>query len=176
MNSGLTCPVFAERIGPNQAPSSSVVACYASDGEILLRSAEEADDNESTGFRPLCADPLDRGGLVVVNAYAGSGKSTTLRLLAETHPRQKFLYLCFNKNVADAARQVFPSNVRVSTMHGVAYAAMHKRFRVPNSGANCGRPRSRIIFVWQTVSARLRSGKHCGSSSCPQIRSPGAST
>src|ERR1700680_368589 len=76
----------------------------------------------------ICTDPLDRGGLVVVNAYAGSGKSTTLRLLAETHPRQKFLYLCFNKTVADAARQVFPSNVRVSTMHGVAYGAMCKRF------------------------------------------------
>jgi F-box protein 18 (helicase) len=76
----------------------------------------------------ICGDPLNRGGLVVVNAYAGSGKSTTLRLLAESHPKQKFLYLCFNKTVAEAARQVFPSNVRVSTMHGVAYGAMCKRF------------------------------------------------
>jgi F-box protein 18 (helicase) len=76
----------------------------------------------------ICGDPLDRGGLVVVNAYAGSGKSTTLRLLAETHPRQKFLYLCFNKTVAEAARRVFPANVRVSTMHGIAYGAMCKRF------------------------------------------------
>ena len=76
----------------------------------------------------ICADPLNRGGLVVVNAYAGSGKSTTLRLLAEAHPRQKFLYLCFNKTVAEAARRAFPPNVRVSTMHGIAYGAMCKRF------------------------------------------------
>jgi F-box protein, helicase, 18 len=76
----------------------------------------------------ICEDPLNRGGLVVVNAYAGSGKSTTLRLLAETHPRHKFFYLCFNKTVAEAARRVFPSNVRVSTMHGIAYGAMCKRF------------------------------------------------
>lgn len=76
----------------------------------------------------ICTDPLNRGGLVVVNAYAGSGKSTTLRLLAEAHPRQKFLYLCFNKTVAVAAHQIFPANVRISTMHGIAYGAMCKRF------------------------------------------------
>jgi len=75
----------------------------------------------------ICEDPLNRGGLVVVNAYAGSGKSTTLRLLAEMHPRHKFLYLCFNKTVAEAARRVFPSNVRVSTMHGIAYAGAQLR-------------------------------------------------
>ena len=28
----------------------------------------------------ICGDPLNRGALIVVNAYAGSGKSTTLRL------------------------------------------------------------------------------------------------
>jgi F-box protein, helicase, 18 len=82
----------------------------------------------------ICDDPLNRGSLIVVNAYAGSGKSTTLRLLAEAHPRQNFLYLCFNKTVAEAARRVFPDNVRVSTMHGVAYGAMCKRFGASKLG------------------------------------------
>src|ERR1700726_4810415 len=82
----------------------------------------------------ICGDPLNRGALIVVNAYAGSGKSTTLRLLAEANRRQKFLYLCFNKTVAEAARQTFPDNVRVSTMHGVAYGAMCKRFGASKLG------------------------------------------
>jgi F-box protein 18 (helicase) len=76
----------------------------------------------------ICADPLNRGDWVVITAYAGSGKSSILRFLAETHPRRRFLYLCFNRSVAEAARRVFPDNVRVSTMHGIAYGVMSKRF------------------------------------------------
>jgi superfamily I DNA/RNA helicase len=82
----------------------------------------------------ICDDPLYQGGLVVVNAYAGSGKSTTLRFLAESHPGHKFLYLCFNKSVAESARRIFPNNVRVSTMHAVAYGAMCKRFGAAKLG------------------------------------------
>lgn len=65
-----------------------------------------------------------------VLACAGSGKSTTLRMLAE-HNNQKSLYLCFNKSVAEEARTKFPQHVDCRTTHSLAFAKhgvplMHK--------------------------------------------------
>ncbi len=34
---------------------------------------------------------------VKINAFAGSGKTTMLRLLAQAFPEKKLLYLAFNK-------------------------------------------------------------------------------
>lgn len=55
-----------------------------------------------------------------VNAVAGSGKSTTLRYLADNCNKPS-LYLCFNKGVADEASEKFPSHVECRTIHSLAY-------------------------------------------------------
>ncbi|WP_448377679.1 UvrD-helicase domain-containing protein [Fervidobacterium sp.] len=54
-------------------------------------------------------------------AVAGSGKTTTLRLMAESTPRQKILYLAFNRSVKEEAERRFPGNVQVKTLHGLAF-------------------------------------------------------
>lgn len=60
---------------------------------------------------------------IKINAYSGAGKSSTLRLLAESL-NVPSLYLTFNKANADEAKDKFPPHVKCSTIHSMAYAAV----------------------------------------------------
>ena len=62
---------------------------------------------------------LDRQSFKVV-AYAGAGKTTTLKLIGE-RLRGRGLYLAFNKAIAVEAQQKFPSHVDCRTFHSLAY-------------------------------------------------------
>ncbi|EGK12567.1 UvrD-helicase domain-containing protein [Psychrobacter sanguinis] len=55
-----------------------------------------------------------------VVAYAGAGKTTTLKLIAE-RLRGRGLYLAFNKGIANEAKQRFPGHVDCRTFHSLAY-------------------------------------------------------
>ena len=50
-----------------------------------------------------------------VLAYAGTGKSTTLKLVAEAHPEKTFLYVVYNKSQQVEASRRMPTNVEVRT-------------------------------------------------------------
>jgi len=56
-----------------------------------------------------------------IKAFAGSGKTSTLKMIAEAYPEKNFLYLAFNRKIADEAIQKFPKNVKVSTVHSFVY-------------------------------------------------------
>ena len=68
---------------------------------------------------------LKPGDVLKIVAYAGTGKTSTLELLARAiqvrDPKAKILYLAFNKSVAVEAKGRFPSNVVASTIHSIAY-------------------------------------------------------
>lgn len=66
---------------------------------------------------------------LVVNAYAGTGKTTTLRAYAAARPQQRMLYLAFNKVTASEAARSFPANVSCRTIHSMAYTAIGHRYR-----------------------------------------------
>lgn len=55
-----------------------------------------------------------------VVAYAGAGKTTTLKLIGE-RLRGRGLYLAFNKGIAAEAKQKFPAHVDCRTFHSLAY-------------------------------------------------------
>jgi superfamily I DNA/RNA helicase len=66
------------------------------------------------------------GGNVVIQAGAGTGKTSTLRMLAKSMPDSKILYLVYNRAAKDEAERDeaeggFPANVTVKTGHGLAY-------------------------------------------------------
>lgn len=63
----------------------------------------------------------DNSQTLVVNAFAGTGKTTTLIEYAKARPQESILYLAFNRAVKDDAQKKFPSNVRCVTTHGLAY-------------------------------------------------------
>lgn len=61
-----------------------------------------------------------------VNAIAGSGKTSTLELLAEANQTPSLL-LAFNKSIADEASERFPKHVECRTMHSLAFAGFGKK-------------------------------------------------
>jgi superfamily I DNA/RNA helicase len=68
---------------------------------------------------------------IVINAVAGSGKTTTLIEYAKTRPSNKrILYLAFNRSVKTEAEQKFTAaglkNVKVETAHSLAFDAIVK--------------------------------------------------
>lgn len=65
-----------------------------------------------------------QGGSLKVNAFAGTGKTTTLGLLAEAHPASRVLYLAFNKDIARDAGDKMGPKVTSQTMHSAAFRAM----------------------------------------------------
>lgn len=61
-----------------------------------------------------------------VVAYAGAGKTTTLRLISDdiflNYPRARGLYLAFNKSIALAAKGQFDARIQTKTFHALAFA------------------------------------------------------
>lgn len=62
--------------------------------------------------------------VVRINARAGTGKTTTLRMLAEKHRDKRILYLVFNARAQKQAEETFPSNVQVRTIHSLAFKSV----------------------------------------------------
>lgn len=58
-------------------------------------------------------------------AYAGAGKTTTLKLISE-NLRGRGLYLAFNKAIATEAQGKFPANVKCQTFHSLAYRHVNR--------------------------------------------------
>jgi superfamily I DNA/RNA helicase len=61
--------------------------------------------------------------LLAITAYAGTGKTTTLKAYAKRHPGERMLYLAFNRAMADEAKIAFlpVRNVEVRTLHSLAF-------------------------------------------------------
>lgn len=66
---------------------------------------------------------------LVVQALAGTGKTSTLKLLAEALPDKRGTYIAFNKAVVEEAKSKFPSNVKCRTAHSLAYAAIGYQYK-----------------------------------------------
>jgi hypothetical protein len=64
---------------------------------------------------------IEPGQILRVNAYAGTGKTETCRWYVAERPHLKFLYLVFNKKMAEEASKKFPSNVECKTIHALAH-------------------------------------------------------
>jgi F-box protein 18 (helicase) len=72
---------------------------------------------------------LSPGSVMLVNAYAGTGKTETLRLIAEANPGRRLLYLSFNRQTALQAKKRFPENTDCRTIHSLAFQTTGKKFK-----------------------------------------------
>ncbi|MFJ6726654.1 UvrD-helicase domain-containing protein [Streptomyces sp. NPDC091281] len=80
-----------------------------------------------TDEQTAAADAFHAGHHLVIQAGAGTGKTTTLvQLAASTERRGR--YLAFNKVIARDAAARFPHTVRCTTAHATAYAAVGHRY------------------------------------------------
>lgn len=58
---------------------------------------------------------------LIVQAYAGAGKTFTLVEFAQANPHDRILYLAYNKAIQEEASAKFPSNVDCRTTHSLAW-------------------------------------------------------
>lgn len=68
-----------------------------------------------------------RGDNLVLQAGAGTGKTTTLTMLGKAS-RWQGRYLAFNKSIATEAARKFGGNVRCATAHSLAFKTVGHRF------------------------------------------------
>lgn len=95
---------------------------------------------DSAAHAPPALSPTDEQRAIVeaaqrrssfaVQAYAGSGKTTTLHLVGNALGERKALYLAFNTDVVRKARTVFPRTTTVATAHGFARRTAIARYGV----------------------------------------------
>lgn len=69
-------------------------------------------------------DQFSTGDTLAVNAYAGTGKTSTLMLVAEAAGRRPGQYVAFNKAIVTEAGRKFPKTVACNTAHSLAFRAV----------------------------------------------------
>lgn len=69
------------------------------------------------------------GNHLVVKAYAGCGKTTTLVAYAKAHPLLRILYLAYNRAIRDEGAAKFPKNVECKTSHQLAWASHGRMYQ-----------------------------------------------
>lgn len=77
-----------------------------------------------TAEQTAAIDAFTAGKSIVLSAFAGTGKTTTLKGMALAAPERTGLYLAYNKAIQTDAEKSFPSNVNCRTAHSVAYGFM----------------------------------------------------
>lgn len=76
---------------------------------------------QPTSEQQSALEAFATGEDVVITAGAGTGKTSTLRLLAQSRPGSRGLYLAFNKAIATEAGASFPRSVQARTAHSLAF-------------------------------------------------------
>jgi hypothetical protein len=93
-------------------------------------------------------DAFATGENMVIEAGAGTGKTSTLRLLAESTDR-KGLYIAYNKAIQLDASKDFPESCQCKTAHSLAYGGM---MRMTNGKALINRLKAPRVTSKQAVS------------------------
>ncbi len=88
------------------------------------------------------------GENLVITAGAGSGKTSTLRLIADALAPKKGVYIAYNKAIATDAAGSFPANVTCRTAHSFAYRAVGHQFAARLKSPRCtGRILASLIGI-----------------------------
>jgi len=85
-----------------------------------------------TDEQNLILSSLKRLDEVKIFAFAGTGKTTTLKAIAEANPKARILYLAFNKSIEKEAKGKFPRNVEIKTVHALAYKYVGRLYEIQN--------------------------------------------
>lgn len=73
----------------------------------------------------------EKGESILINAVAGSGKTTTLKMIIDALPKDKsILLMAFNKSIVKELQSKIKSpNVEIKTSHGLGYSIMREKLR-----------------------------------------------
>ena len=83
----------------------------------------------STSEQQSIINSVSNGRTLKVAALAGTGKTSTLVMIANAYPNKKGLYLAYNKALQLEAQKKFPAWIECKTIHGLAYRDYGLKFR-----------------------------------------------
>jgi hypothetical protein len=118
-------------------------------------------DMKLTGQQAAICDGVTEGHRnIVVEALAGTGKTSTLVAIAKQQLRRPGVYLAFNKSVQIEAQSKFPDWILVSTAHGLAYQAVGKQYgnRLPGNPGSSRITAQRMATMMRVKPAMLDTG------------------
>lgn len=93
------------------------------------RRARRGPQHPPTGEQAAILDAVRTGDGVVISAGAGTGKTSSLVMIGEQEAGRSGLYVAFNATIVADAKPRFGPDVRVSTAHALAMAAVGKNYR-----------------------------------------------
>ncbi|MQY20202.1 UvrD-helicase domain-containing protein [Nocardia macrotermitis] len=114
-------------------------------GESSIRQTDE---------QQAAVDAFVRGDHLAIQAGAGTGKTTTLRMLASATP-QRGLYIAFNRAIADEAKARFSRDIKCRTAHSIAFQTYGRRF---SARLNAPRIPSREVAAGLGIRGEMRIG------------------
>lgn len=98
------------------------------------------------------------GRNLVIEAGAGAGKTSTLKMLAAKAPKRRGIYVAYNRAIADEAKRDFPASVQCSTAHALAYGAVGRTYRHRLNGPRVpARETARILGINEPLRLGERS-------------------
>ncbi|MYT17577.1 Superfamily I DNA and RNA helicases [Streptomyces sp. SceaMP-e96] len=115
-----------------------------------------------THEQAAATEAFPTGAHLVIQAGAGTGKTTTLALLARTARRQgrRGRYLAFNKAVARHAARAFPAEVACGTAHSLAYTSVGRDYQARmNAPRQAGWRTGAALGIDEEMSVRLGARK-----------------
>jgi hypothetical protein len=81
-----------------------------------------------TDEQAAVVEAFGAGDDLVIEAGAGTGKTSTLAMLTESAPARRGIYLAYNRSAADDAKQRFPASVECLTAHALAFRAVGRSY------------------------------------------------
>lgn len=81
-----------------------------------------------TDEQQAAIDVAATGESCVIQALAGSGKTSTLRMIAERTPDRHYQFLAFNRAIVNDVAGSFPNNVTAKTAHALAFGAVGRKY------------------------------------------------
>lgn len=85
-------------------------------------------EHQPTSEQQAILDAARTGQPLVIEAGAGTGKTSTLKMVAASSMRRG-LYLAYNRAIAEDARATFPANVQCATAHSLAFRQVGHQFK-----------------------------------------------
>ena len=86
-------------------------------------------DFTPTSEQVAALDGYATRGDLIIEAGAGTGKSATLKLIAESDPGRTMQYIAFNKAIVTEAQRSMPKNVTAQTAHSLAFRSTGYRYK-----------------------------------------------
>lgn len=121
-------------VGFDRSETATIIKAYQRDQDAAsLRDMTQDAGPKLSDFHPDTEEQAKltnyQGSNLVVVAFAGTGKTTTLIKYAIKNPTLRILYIAYNKAIADESTSKFPKNVRCMTAHSLAYHGLGKEYR-----------------------------------------------